>query len=398
MLGSAVCVTLVAVASAGAAPQQVAACPSPKPLPVSLKRPPAGASATQFANFLLALPQREPCDVSRFTSTFFDGQPGLYPEGRPMQAVARAAAPTEAQVRPRLAVFLQGSTSRAAALQLFDRADVKAKVTDPTLRAALVSLHGTVAEPLIAFFLRAASAELPRFGGLPVTVLGRASVVGAEPRKIQIIINVRFQGDHFALLSAVFAHEILHHDVATNNAEEVLLNALTAIVYMQLVNRRPELSALDTELSRNMNDYALEWTNSRTPGASRSAIIAPAGKDVAPGSRKSTPDFWTIISNQYVGQIRGGTAEVVAAPPVYATVLRKLLAPGASIAKARVYSRATAQLLSRLNDTWLTPADRLRVSVLLGLVSIEEIVKYTGLTRPEAVAQFRLAPILAAMK
>jgi hypothetical protein len=38
------------------------------------------------------------------------------------------------------------------------------------------------------------------------------------------------------------------------------------------------------------------------------------------------------------------------------------------------------------------------VSLLLGLVSMEEIVKYTGLTRTKAIAMFRLAPILAAMK
>jgi hypothetical protein len=222
--------------------------------------------------------------------------------------------------------------------------------------------------------------------------------MGAEPRKMQIILNVRFQGDHFALLSAVFAHEILHHDTAANNAEEVLLNAVTATVHTQLLSRHPELAALDTELSRNMNDYVLEFANSRTPGSPRSAIIAPGGKGVVPGSAKDAADFWAVISKQYVGQIRGGTPETLPAPPVFATVLRALLAPGATIAKAPVYSRATVQLFSRLNDTWLSPVDRLRVSVLLGLVSVEEIVKYTGLTRAKAIADFRLAPILAAMK
>jgi hypothetical protein len=38
------------------------------------------------------------------------------------------------------------------------------------------------------------------------------------------------------------------------------------------------------------------------------------------------------------------------------------------------------------------------VSVLLGLVSMDEIVKYTGMPRAKAIATFRLAPILAAMK
>ena len=78
-------------------------------------------------------------------------------------------------------------------------------------------------------------------------------------------------------------------------------------------------------------------------------------------------------------------------------MLRKLLAPGVAIPKPLTYSKKTAQLLSRMNDTWLSPVDRLRVSVLLGLVSVDEIVKYTGLSRANAVTTFELAPILAAM-
>ena len=62
------------------------------------------------------------------------------------------------------------------------------------------------------------------------------------------------------------------------------------------------------------------------------------------------------------------------------------------------FGLTTAQALSPLNDTWMAPVDRLRVSVLLGLVSLEEIVKYTGVTRAKAITMFRLAPILAAMK
>ena len=80
-----------------------------------------------------------------------------------------------------------------------------------------------------------------------------------------------------------------------------------------------------------------------------------------------------------------------------AAVLRKLLAPGVALPKPLTYSKTTAELFSRMNDTWLSPADRLRVSVLLGLVSMDEITTYTGLSRAKAVSTFRLAPILAAM-
>ena len=46
------------------------------------------------------------------------------------------------------------------------------------------------------------------------------------------------------------------------------------------------------------------------------------------------------------------------------------------------FGKQTADALSPMNDRWLPPVERLRVSVLLGLVSMEEIV----------------APVLAAMK
>ena len=85
------------------------------------------------------------------------------------------------------------------------------------------------------------------------------------------------------------------------------------------------------------------------------------------------------------------------APPIFAELLRPLLARGVALPKPLTYSKKTVERFSRLNDTWASPVDRLRVSVLLGLVSMEEIVKYTGVPRSKAISQFRLEPILTAM-
>ena len=135
------------------------------------------------------------------------------------------------------------------------------------------------------------------------------------------------------------------------------------------------------------------------PGSSRSAIIAPGGRGTAPGSTRSRRDLyghgkeWNLFRQQPPSPTDSGPA-----PPVFADVLRGLLASNVAVPKPLTYSKKTAELMGKSNDTWLSPIDRLRVSVLLGLVSMEEIVKYTGLTRAKAVAMFRLAPILAAMK
>jgi hypothetical protein len=380
-----------------AAPDASQACPSPKPLPASVKRPPTGANATQLANFLLALPQRKPCDVSLFTSKFIIGDrviAGLYPTGQPM-APAAGPVPTEQGVRSQLSVFLKGSPHRAFALDLYDQVGMKAKIPDPTLRAALVSLRGTVAEAVIEDFRSREYGNPPRFQAMPWNVVGAAT---GPDLKRAILFNPRYPSEHFALFTGIFAHEVLHHDMSAPPTEEVILNTLSAIVHMQVLSRQPELATSGTELSRRMNDLVLVLVNSRVPDSSRSAIIAPKGQGTAPGSAGSQRDLWGHGKDFHLMGFSANPSDSSPAPPVFGAVLRRILAPGVAIPKPLTYSKKTAELFSRLNDTWLSPVDRLRVSVLLGLVSMDEITAYTGLSREKAISMFRLAPILAVMK
>jgi hypothetical protein len=394
-----VLVVMLVTAAGQAAPERIAACAAPKPLPASVKRPPKGASATQLANFLLALPQRKPCDVSLFTSMFDDrgtNVPGFYPEGRRMTP-APGPVPTEAQVRSQLKIFLKGSPGAAAALALFDRADVEAKLPDPTLRAALAALRGTVAEPMIEDFLSRSYAALPRFCNcLPKALMIAATTGGNLPGTRVIFFNARYQSEHFALLNGILAHEVLHHDSPPASAtEELILHTLTAIVHMQVLSRQPTLATSGTELARYMNSLALMLVNSRVPGSWRSAIIAPRGRGTVPASAKSQRDLYAHAKDFHFLGRSASPDDSSPAPPVFAAVLRKLLAPGVALPKPLTYSKKTAELFSKLNDTWLSPVDRLRVSVLLGLVSMDEIVKYTGLPRAKVITMFKLAPILA---
>jgi hypothetical protein len=71
--------------------------------------------------------------------------------------------------------------------------------------------------------------------------------------------------------------------------------------------------------------------------------------------------------------------------------------PGIRVSKPVTYSKKTALLFSRMNDTWLSPVERLRISVLIGLVSVEEITRHTGLSRAKSISTFELGPILSAM-
>jgi hypothetical protein len=381
--------------SAQAAPERAAACPAPKPLPAGTKKPPPGANATELARFLLALPQRKPCDVSTFTSTFAASPPqftrpapGLYPQGKPMRPAAGAAS-SEEQIRSRLASILAGVPTRGVALRRFDSPALKAKLPDPTLRAALLSLHGTLAEPLVEYYL-SRTYVVTQF-----SVVARQKTI-ASATGSGIIFSERYEREHFALLAAVFAHEILHHDIGAAATEEVLLHAVASAVHMQLLDRHPRLATLGTELARFMNDEVLLFVNSRVPGSSKSAIVVPNGKGTAPGSVQSRRDLYSHGEDFSTLGNPPGAGDDDAAPEVFRSLLRALLVPGTAIPKRVTYSKKTALLFSRMNDTWLSPVARLRVSVLLGLVSMEEITAYTGSSRAKAIATFRLGPILAA--
>ena len=188
---------------------------------------------------------------------------------------------------------------------------------------------------------------------------------------------------------------LLHHDFPTSATEEVLLHAVNDVVHMQLLSRRPELATGGRELARFMNGEVLWFINSRAPRLSRSAIVVPNGTGTAPGSVQSRRDLYAHGKDFHVNGREPSPTDADPALPAFAAVLRTLLAPGVALPKPLTYSKKTAELFSRMNDTWLSPVDRLRVSVLLGLVSTDEIVKYTGLTMAKAIATFKLAPVLA---
>jgi hypothetical protein len=379
--------------TAQAAPHRGLACPAPKPLPAGVKKPPQGASATELANFLLALPQRKPCDVNLFTSRYQAADtvtPGFYPEGAPM-APAAGVALTEARVRSQLKSLLKGSAGAASAMALFDSPRVRARVPDAPLRGALALARMTVAQPVVDWFV-SSSDVIVRYGGAP---LGVVAAVGPG----QIVFNRRHAADHFALQSATLTHEILHlvpdQRTLPSPTEEVILHAVGATVHLQLLARRPELATVGTELARQRNDEALIFVNSRIPGSSKSAIIAPGGRGTALGSAKSRRDLYEHASQFNLNGRAANPGDSAVAPAPFAQLLRKLLERGVKVPKPLTYSKKTALLFSRMNDSWLSPVDRLRASVLLRLVSMEEITAYTGLSRQKAITTFKLAPILA---
>ena len=341
--------------------------------------------AASIANQILALDQRVPDDVNIFTSVFNPGQvDGLYPDGAAMEP-APGPVLTEEQVRVRLTAFLSdwydnNSGKVSDALELFDDDHVKTMIPDPDNRAAFVSLNGTIWEPLVVHFLNSGLFNPSRYGGLPITILARSALIDD---KFTIIFNVRHNSEDFANKIGVWVHEIGHDDGPVTGNEESVLHAVMSMAQMQVLLKNPRMAYENTELTRFMDSYVLQFINSREDGSPNSEIFAPTGQGTAPGSAQSKPDFRTVV---------GGSDGSTPAPAAFSEILTRLGLPASS-----QYNQPMAESFESLNDDWMSDQQRVQISVLLQLVSVEEISQETGLSQQAAIDLLELQPYLDAI-
>ena len=263
-------------------------------------------TAKQIANKVLKLDPRKPSDINLFTSKYANGGDGFYPQGSAMHP-ASGPAPTEAQVRTKLKSYLRAQFPNDTAkvnsgLALFDGQQAKDMIPDPTLRAALVGMRGTLLQPTISHLLNSGKFESGvRFGSIPQQGL-IAITAGSGPRFIRF--NNRYEREDFRYLVGIIGHEALHDDTSGPGSEEAILNSLSGMAYLQVLSRHPGLAYTGTELSRQMNDLALLFLNTHEHGSPNSEVYAPTGKAIAPASPRNAHDIWTI----FVPSGDGGTS------------------------------------------------------------------------------------------
>lgn len=354
---------------------------------LALATPGAGAiTAKQLANKVLKVEPRKPADIDLFTSEFSNGAQGAYPNGSEMKP-ASGRDLTETEVRRQLAKYLRGQFKKAravnSALKLFDSQRAETMVPDPTLRAAVVGMRSTLLQPTINNFLGTDKFEPMRYGPLP-GVDAIANVRGASTQRRMLSVNDRYEREDFRYLVGVMGHEFLHDDAELRRAEEVVLNGLSGMTYLQVLRTDPQLAHTGTELSRQMNTLALLFLNSRERRSPNSELYAPTGTGVFPGGPHQFPDVWTAY---------GGDAATSPAPRALAQVAR-----GVGLRGASNFSLATAKKFSGVDDKWLSDVGRVQISVLLQMVSVQEIAKISGLGRSEVKRKLRLGPYLDAIK
>jgi len=305
---------------------------------------------------VLARPPRPPLDPGRFTSNQLAGQPGIYPQGPPMEP-APGPPPDDDAVERELARLAPHASDLLADRSLCER------VPDVAIRAALAVLHGTAGEVAVDAFRRGRlPVESLRYGR--TTVAGR--VVGIPYQAItagERCVSTRYRSEHFALVAPSLVHDLLWSGPGAGHAEETTLHALLALVHVQLLARHPELGEQRTELARRQHSLALTFLNSRHPGDARVSLVAPDGPGTVPGGAPAlqSPDFWSVPF--------GPRAEDGA--PVPAPVVRTLVAladPAAPTPPDR-YTDALGDWLSEhLGRHALPLRDQARAAVALGLL------------------------------
>lgn len=240
---------------------------------------------------LLAAPPRPPDDPNLFSSNPLFGEPGIYPQGTPMEPATGPACSDEAALD---ALDVLGVPD---ALARFTDDTLVARAADPGPRAGLVALSVTAAAPLLdAFVAGATSVATIGIGATasPGRIVGPPDA--ADATIATRVVNRRYQAEIPTLLAGSLAHDLLWSGPGAGQHEEVVLHALLALVHLQLLARTPTLASVGTELARRQNSLAITLLNSRRPGTAEISVRSPDGPGTIPGGAPNmqTPDFWSI--------------------------------------------------------------------------------------------------------
>ncbi len=218
------------------------------------------ASATALDT--LKQPPFPPTDVGLF-------DPGIYSEASPLVPATQNPS-GETAMRNKLKSLLEkrfgvGSTQVSEGLATYDAASTKSIVPSARLRAALVSLKGTVGEPAITGALDGTYGKV--YFGTPRPCGGCDPVaqvfLPSGSTKLEIVFNEKYRYEDFRLLAPVMAHEILHRDLLGGKKEGAVIASIQSLVYAQFVLATPSLATSGTALARDNNTELMARINSR---------------------------------------------------------------------------------------------------------------------------------------
>jgi hypothetical protein len=287
---------------------------------------------------------------------------------------------SEEETREELRAFLERRFPCAPqrvldGLAVFDDPYAQQKVPEPTLRAALAGLVGTIGEPAIEFLLFRTPVTLIHFGtfimpgeGVPGRVAG---AYGLSDGTKQIVIEYRFRFAPFAAFSALLFHEALHTGVDHDEAglpEESIASALEALVYMEMLLVEPSLAELPDELTRFTNNHlAVVRLNSGPPGSDRLTLFVP-GSDVNidPVAIEPLTEFYELYYRYGAPDDPEFRERESEGHPLLWAVLEALAEPGQSPPANADFDQETLAFVDQ-NQAALSPAELIAVACILKL-------------------------------
>lgn len=327
----------------------------------------SASAVSQSATTLLQQPPFPPTDISLLSA-------GLYTDGPPM--VSPASGPTdEVTLRQQLNSLLVGrfgaaSPRVAEGLSIFDADSAKQIVPDPRLRAALVSLIGTIGEPAINGTLDG-TYSTARFGQTQ-NPFNAAEVQQFADGTLQIVFNERYQFEGFKFQAPTMAHEALHRDPAVSNKEELINDSVATLVYGQILLENPGLATHSTEITRTLNTNLMGRLNSRDANGNLRLLTSTG--NLFPGSGTNFPSF--VSGFEPLGSDTPGNA-------VLRNMLANVVGPSVTVPDNPDFDDATVSLLD-LNQNALTDAQVVRLAQILKLdVYAPTVTRFspTGSTR-----------------
>jgi hypothetical protein len=322
--------------------------------------------------------------VPRNLDLFYSFDNPAWVDAAPLRA-AEGPARSEEEIAQELRSFLRARfpcrASRVAdGMGVFDDSVAQAKIPNPTLRAALASLTGTIGEPAIRAILDG-PIEGVDFGvvvgyreGLPSRIYAGYAISGATAEDpVRIVFNQRHRFDHFALFAPVLFHEALHvgpiprpGTPVVGIPEETIAPALDTVVAMQQLLTEPRLARLGTEYARiPFNFSILLRLNSGPPGSAELRLFLPDNDEsIFPLVDGPITDFASFFRG-YLGFVDLPTP----GNDLLAEVLPALAASAAAIPEDPAFDAATLTFLDE-NQEVLSAQELVAVACILEVVEL----------------------------
>ncbi len=255
--------------------------------------------------FTLARRGFVPTDVTRFTSTLYNGAAPTAASGAIAEATVTAQ--LTSFLNKKVALGILTTAQRNNALNRYNASATRSIVPDANLRAAMVSLVGTFAEPAIAAYLDGTNLSgkpytTVDFDNPPDPSVPVAQTFVTSTGRLRCIVKPEFRGEAFQVLSAFLGHEALHQDSSTGLQEELVATTIETLLYAQQATVDTAFLANKTNLVNIENERLMAMIQSgRTifpyvgvyNGPNRNALnnVFPSAKAQSGGNYTSYENF-----------------------------------------------------------------------------------------------------------